>query len=56
MRHGWKTRIEERRYFEEKKEDREQMIAMRRMANRHMEHQHEQILEEMKKKIGRAHV
>jgi hypothetical protein len=24
MRHGWKTRIEERRYFEEKKEQREE--------------------------------
>ncbi len=24
MRHGWKTRIEERRYFEEKKQQREE--------------------------------
>ena len=49
MRHGWKTRIEERRYFEEKKEDREQLTIMRQMAMKHMEMQNEQILQEMKK-------
>lgn len=32
MRHGWKTRIEERKYFEEKKEMREQEQILRRMA------------------------
>lgn len=32
MKHGWKTRIEERRYFEEKKEQREQETIMRQIA------------------------
>jgi len=32
MRHGWKTRIEERKYFEEKKELREQETMLRRIA------------------------
>jgi len=32
MRHGWKIRIQERKYFEEKKEQREQIRIMRRMA------------------------
>jgi hypothetical protein len=32
MRHGWKTRIEERKYFEEKKEQREHDRILRRMA------------------------
>ena len=32
MRHGWKTRIEERKYFEEKKELREQETVMRQIA------------------------
>ena len=49
MRHGWKTRIEERKYFEEKKFDREQLTIMRQMAMKHMEIQNEQILKEMKK-------
>lgn len=31
MRKGWKTRIEERRYFEEKKEEREQKAMIFRM-------------------------
>ena len=49
MRHGWKTRIEERKYFEEKKFDREQLTAMRQMAIKHFEIQSEEILKEMKK-------
>jgi hypothetical protein len=32
MKHGWKTRIEERKYFEEKKEQREHERVLRRMA------------------------
>ena len=32
MNHGWKTRIEERKYFEEKKEQREHERILRRMA------------------------
>lgn len=32
MRHGWKTRIEERRYFEEKKDLREQQSALMHLA------------------------
>ena len=42
-------RIEERRYFEEKKFDREQLTAMRQMAIKHFEIQSEEILKEMKK-------
>ena len=49
MRHGWKTRIEERRYFEEKKFEREHLTAMRQMAIKHLEIQSEEILKEMKK-------
>ena len=49
MRHGWKTRIEERRYFEEKKAEREQMTVIRQMAIKHLEVQSEEILKEMKK-------
>lgn len=36
MRHGWKIRIEERRYFEEKKEQREQIRIIRQMEMRHL--------------------
>ena len=32
MNHGWKTRIEERKYFEEKKEQREHERVLRRRA------------------------
>lgn len=32
MRHGWKIRIEERKYFEEKKAEREHERVLRRIA------------------------
>jgi hypothetical protein len=32
MRHGWKIRIEERKYFEDKKAEREHERILRRMA------------------------
>ena len=49
MRHGWKIRIEERRYFEEKKEQREQISIMRRMAIAQLNANISEQLEEMKK-------
>lgn len=49
MRHGWKTRIEERRYFEEKKEQREQLSALRRIAIAQVHANIQEELEEMKK-------
>lgn len=49
MKHGWKTRIEERRYFEEKKEQREQEIIIRRFANSKMEFELKQKLDLMRR-------
>lgn len=49
MRHGWKIRIEERRYFEEKKEQREQISIMRRMAIAQLNANINEQIEEMKK-------
>ena len=49
MRHGWKIRIEERRYYEEKKEQREQLSIMRRMAIAQLNANINQELEEMKR-------
>lgn len=37
MRHGWKIRIEERKYFEEKKAEREHERVLRRMAMAQLE-------------------
>jgi hypothetical protein len=36
MRKGWKTRIDERRYFENKKDERDQKIQFFRMMRQHM--------------------
>lgn len=49
MKHGWKTRIEERKYFEEKKEQREQEIIIRRFANSQMEFELKQKLDLMRR-------
>lgn len=49
MRHGWKTRIDERKYFEEKKEQREQEIIIRRFANSQMEMEIKQKLDLMRR-------
>ncbi len=48
MRKGWKTRIEERRYFEHKKEEREEKAAMRHFVMQRMQADIEQRLAEMK--------
>lgn len=48
MRKGWKTRIEERRYFENKKEEREEKAAMRHFVMQRMQADIEQRLAEMK--------
>jgi hypothetical protein len=36
MRKGWKTRIDERRYFENKKDERDQKIQFFRTMRQHM--------------------
>ena len=37
MRKGWKTRIDERRYFENKKEEREEKSAVRQFVMQRMQ-------------------
>lgn len=49
MRHGWKTRIEERKYFEEKKEMREHETVIRRMAMAQLESDIKQGIERMRR-------
>ena len=41
MRHGWKTRIEERKYFERKKQEREEKQAILEFMREKMEQQWE---------------
>jgi hypothetical protein len=41
MRHGWKTRMDERRYFENKKRDREEKQAILEFMREKMEQQWE---------------
>lgn len=48
MRKGWKTRIEERKYFEERKNDREEKAAVRQFVMQRMQADIEQRLAEMR--------
>lgn len=48
MRHGWKTRIDERRYFEEKKKEQEELAMMRIFMRQKMEHDLRLALHEMR--------
>jgi hypothetical protein len=48
MRKGWKTRIEERRYFEEKKKEQEEFAMMRKFMQQKMEHDIQMRLQEMR--------
>lgn len=48
MRKGWKTRIDERRYFEKKKEEREEKAAVRQFVMERMQADMEQRIAEMK--------
>lgn len=48
MRKGWKTRIEERRYFESKKEEREEKAAMRHFVMQRMQADLQERIAEMK--------
>lgn len=41
MRHGWKTRIDERKYFESKKQEREEKQAIMEFVKAKMEQQWE---------------
>lgn len=52
MRHGWKTRMDERRYFEEKREDREAKAAFAKFARARILHELMQVSEEMKRDLG----
>jgi|LakMenEpi03Aug12_release.lakeMendotaPanAssembly.Ray.scaffolds.fasta_scaffold3015387_2 hypothetical protein len=49
MRKGWKTRIEERRYFEEKREEQHELAMLRRFVQQKMEHDIERQLHEMRR-------
>ena len=48
MRKGWKTRIPERMYFEEKRENRENKRAFLAMVQRKIEEDMKEYLNEMK--------
>ena len=48
MRKGWKTRIDERRYFEEKKEQQEELAMMHKFMQQKMEHDIQVRLQEMR--------
>lgn len=48
MRKGWKTRIDERRYFEEKKEQQEELAVMHRFMQQKMDHDIQMRLQEMR--------
>lgn len=48
MRKGWKTRIEERRYFEHKKEEREEKAAVRQFVLQRMQADLQERIAEMK--------
>lgn len=49
MRKGWKTRIEERRYFEEKREEHYELAMLRRFVQQRMEHDFQMQLQQMRK-------
>ena len=49
MRKGWKTRIDERRYFEEKKDQQAELAVMRRFMQQKMEQDIQMRLQEMRK-------
>lgn len=49
MKKGWKTRIEERRYFEEKMEERQELVMLRRFVQQKMEQDIQMQLHEMRK-------
>jgi hypothetical protein len=36
MRKGWKTRMDERKYFEDKRDERDQKLQLFRMMRQHM--------------------
>lgn len=52
MRKGWKTRIEERRYFEEKREEQQELAMLRRFVQQKMEQDIQMQLHEMRKNHG----
>lgn len=47
MRKGWKTRIDERKYFENKQEEREAKIEFMRLARIRIKHDLEQMKNEV---------
>ena len=48
MRHGWKNRIEERKYFEEKKQMREEKVVLLNMVRSKWEMEYQIRLQELK--------
>ena len=48
MRHGWKTRIDERKYFEEKKQIREEKAAILSLMRKKMEYEYQLHIQELK--------
>jgi hypothetical protein len=48
MKKGWKTRIDERRYFEEKKEQQEELAMMHKFMQQKMDHDIQMKLQEMR--------
>ena len=48
MRKGWKIRIDERRYFEEKKEQQEELAMMHNFMKQKMDHEIQMKLQEMR--------
>lgn len=52
MRKGWKTRIDERKYFENKQEEREAKAAFMQMARAKLTQEIMQMNAEMKRELG----
>jgi len=50
MRKGWKIRIEERRYFEEKKEQQKELAMIHKFIQQKIEHDIQMRLHEMRGK------
>lgn len=52
MRKGWKTRIDERKYFENKQEEREAKIEFMKLARAKLTQEIMQMNAEMKNELG----
>jgi hypothetical protein len=52
MRHGWKTRIDERRYFENKRSEREERQQVLALIREKMRHEYETEMARYEKERG----